>query len=322
MICTSIFSINNTLKKEGARIKTNTLSIFILLATMWTRCAYSIEQSVEQNISPIKPHYNLDQILDESMRKQLNEEAENYKQKDEMDTFAVSIILMLSQLEYFNYVPSEAELIDAIKMYQADLKEPPTGLLTKSQIDQLFKRSNKIELDKILINDHNSIVEDQGNIVFVSGTLKILDEHEYIWNPLNITNIECLKPYKLCIMNQVSISDIFSTLMHSYSMTSVRTIFKITNWGENEINAVSDESLCRIEELKINTNDGTANIITSNKNIELKSCQDIGKLVKPQISQLVPGLKESQDYWDRKRKENSNYYSSKYKNNLKNLLQK
>lgn len=208
----------------------------------------------------------------------------------------------------------------AVKDFQKDLNDPPTGELTVSQIHQLTKRS------EMQIMGTPSILEKFesrkiGGFATVRGTMVILDE-KIAW-PINLHNVQCIQSLGTCSVRQVAIWTPNET---SFSQTL--TIFEdqsgtyeITKWEKDVIEARSDSSGCREESVTLNFKLQEFFFITRNGS---KPCESLGvkipPLQKPRIAQLIDGKDVISKEFNRMKEAAFKVTSSRFQRQVKDLI--
>lgn len=181
----------------------------------------------------------------------------------------------------------------AVKSFQKDLGDKPTGALTVWQIHNLEKRSDFQKLSKISFpSDYSSIKTD--SYATVSGTMMIHDER-IAW-PVNHVQLKCYKADKYCELNQLYLEfpkdDSWSQTFGI--MQDTPQFYDITNWSNDVIDAVPVDigSGCRITGLNLNFKTKEFYQITRNGTSECEMMGvDFPKLEKPRITQIVAGEK-------------------------------
>lgn len=180
---------------------------------------------------------------------------------------------------------------EAIKAFQSDLGDKPTGVLTVWQIHSLGQRAEMQKLSRVLLPEQFSsfITEDYASI---EGTMTLIDER--IAYPINHVKVECYKNQNYCEFNQIYIlvpkEDSWSQTYHV--MESGTEYYDITRWGENSIDCVPREtgSGCRTTSMNFNFKTKEFFYMTRNAGGD---CEFMGvkipKLEKPRIGQIVDG---------------------------------
>ena len=181
----------------------------------------------------------------------------------------------------------------AVRAFQADLGDPPNGVLTVHQIYQLEYRAALQKLSPVsFLNDFsNWIVSD---VAAVKGTLTMLDET--IAFPINHHNIVCFRMQKTCEVTQVKLvlPDDKSWSQRYHVVVDSTDYYNITRWTSDAIDAEypSKPDDCRTISLNLNFKTKEFFLITKNAG---GKCEILGKpiekLAKPRISQIVDGKK-------------------------------
>lgn len=181
----------------------------------------------------------------------------------------------------------------AVRAFQADLGDPPNGVLTVHQIFQLEYRADLQKLSPVAFpNDFSSWISSDG--AAVKGTLTMLDD-KVAW-PINHHNIVCFKMQKQCEVTQVMLvlPDDKSWAQRYQVMVDSTEYYNITRWTSDAIDAEypSKPDSCRTTSLNLNFKTKEFFFITKNAG---GKCEILGKsiekLAKPRISQIVDGKK-------------------------------
>ena len=139
----------------------------------------------------------------------------------------------------------------AVKLFQKDLGDEPTGAFTVWQIHNLQFRSEMQKLSEVTFPERFSsyMTEAVGQ---VQGTIMLHDER-IAW-PVNHVKLLCFKYKKVCELNRINLEfpeDIEDTWM----MPDLRVfesdteLYDITNWGEDTIDAIPSDPEMVVEEL-------------------------------------------------------------------------
>lgn len=187
--------------------------------------------------------------------------------------------------------PGLSDYQAAIKQYQADLGEKPTGKLTVSQIATLKDRYDFQKLSYVHFPQSYSHYQMK-TVASVKGTMIIQDER--IASPINHVEITCYKNPEYCEFEQVSlVTPKEDDWTRNYSVEKQRSdIYTITRWVDGIIDAVpSDtEDQCRVTALNLNFKTQEFYQITRNGT---GSCAfgefELPKLTKPRIAQIIDG---------------------------------
>lgn len=179
----------------------------------------------------------------------------------------------------------------AVKSFQKDLGDEPTGVLTVWQIHNLEKRAGMQKLADVLFPDEFSswISKDYASVV---GTMMIHDE-KIAW-PVNHSELTCYRKSNYCEFKQLYV--IFpnddSWGQNFQVMTSDVQYYDIVRWSQNTIDAVpsSPGNTCRVTEFNLNFKTKEFYQITRNGENECDiSGAKLPKLSKPRVSQIVDG---------------------------------
>lgn len=181
----------------------------------------------------------------------------------------------------------------AVRAFQADLGDPPSGVLTVYQIYQLEYRSDLQKLTNIGFPDgfYSSKTADLG---MVEGTVTILDDR-IAW-PVNQHRITCFKSSNTCEVQQVALAfpNDKSWVQQYQLMIDSTEYYNVTRWADDTIDAEypSKRDSCRSVSLSLNFRTKEFFFITKNAG---GKCEILGtpieKLAKPRISQVVEGNK-------------------------------
>lgn len=181
----------------------------------------------------------------------------------------------------------------AVKAFQADLSDKPTGVLTVWQIHNLQKRSEMQGLSRVNFPDQFYSSKTDG-YASIQGTMMIIDEKA--WWPINHTTVKCFKNENYCSLDQISLD-----LPHDKSWIQIYGVsqnstehYEISRWDQDSIDAMPRETSggCRTASMNLNFKTKEFYYITRNGGGDCKVLGAIlDKLPKPRISQIVDGSK-------------------------------
>lgn len=216
-----------------------------------------------------------------------------------MYSFAASTGLALDSALFFSMQLNKlmysavGDYSAAVRSFQADLGDPPNGVLTVHQIHQLGYRADLQKLSPVgFPNDFSSLIISES--AAVKGTLTMLDD-KVAW-PINHHNIVCFKIQKQCEVTQVilDLPNDKSFAQRYQVMVGSTEYYNITRWTNDTIDAEypSKPDSCRTASLNFNFKTKEFFFITKNAG---GKCEILGnsiqKLPKPRISQIVDGKK-------------------------------
>ncbi|PKO84030.1 MAG: hypothetical protein CVU17_05470 [Betaproteobacteria bacterium HGW-Betaproteobacteria-11] len=203
-----------------------------------------------------------------------------------------SELLFSMQLNLLMY-PGIHDYKSAVRAFQADLGDPPTGVLTVYQIHQLEYRSGLQNLADVSFpySFSSSKTDDYGT---VEGTVTILDDR-IAW-PINHNKIKCFKSENTCEVQQVMLvlPDEKSWAQQYQVMIDSTAYYNVTRWANDTIDAEypSKPDSCRTVSLSLNFKTKEFFFITKNAGGKCEFLgQKIDMLAKPRISQVVEGKK-------------------------------
>lgn len=181
----------------------------------------------------------------------------------------------------------------AVKAFQTDIGDEPTGILTVWQIHSLEQRSDMQRLSRLLFPDQFSSFKKDGYAT-IEGTMTIVDE-KIAW-PINHVRVKCFKDEHFCQLDQIQVSvpDDKSWAQKYHVMQDNTQYYTISRWGQDTIDAEPKESsnACRTTSASFNFKTKEFYFITRNGG---GNCEVLGvkfeKLPKPRISQIVDGSK-------------------------------
>jgi hypothetical protein len=184
----------------------------------------------------------------------------------------------------------------AVRAFQKDLGDEPTGKLTVWQIWQLQQRSEMQGLKPPFIPGFFTDIKVEG-YARVQGTLQLLEEKAAF--PVNKVKLECAKHEGSCTLDEIDVEFPKETDWAAgfaiYWTGEVQ--YKITNWTDDVIEATYEpsgllEKPCRDTKLQLNFKAKEYYMITTNAGGECEFMgQKLGKLDKPRISRIVAGQK-------------------------------
>ena len=183
----------------------------------------------------------------------------------------------------------------AVKAFQKDLGDEPTGTLTVWQIHNLQQRAEMQKLGQLIFPDQWSSWKSD-DLASVQGTVTLIDD-QIAW-PINHVKIECNKQLAYCQWDQihVQVPDKDSLWSRSYHVIEQPTeFFDITRWTENEIEAVPNvqtSTMCRTMSLILNFKTKEFYEIARNAGGDCKVLGvELEPLKKPRVAQVVDGDK-------------------------------
>lgn len=213
---------------------------------------------------------------------------------------------------------------NAVKAFQKDLGDEPTGILTVWQIHNLEKRAEMQKLSTIFFNErfYSYIDSEYANI---EGTAKLVDEK--IAFPINHVRIKCFKVSMTCYHEQLEIqSPNEKSWSGNYYVNELGTeYYDITKWDENSIDATyrQDANVCRTTTLNLNFKTKEFYYITRNAGGDCKLAETISitKLDKPRIGQIVDGKKTIQEEFAKVQKAAFDVISTDFKRKTEKAIE-
>lgn len=181
----------------------------------------------------------------------------------------------------------------AIRSFQRDMGEQPTGILTVWQIFQLNYRSEiqRVSPPSII---HNFISYKTVGSAVVNGTMIIIDDRP-AW-PINYVKLKCFKDNGYCRLEELDVQPpTEQDWVYDFSVFWADALYyKITNWSEDVVQAEYETvgDTCRTTSLDLNFKTKEFYLITKNTG---NDCDVLGQkmeqLKQPRISQIVDGEK-------------------------------
>lgn len=179
----------------------------------------------------------------------------------------------------------------AVKAFQTDIGDEPTGTLTVWQIHTLELRSEMQKLNRVLFSDQFFSMKTD-DYARIEGTMIIVDEN--IASPVNHVTVKCFREQQYCQLDQIQISvpDDKSWSQNYHVMQDKTEYYTISRWGQDTIDAEPKEvsDACRNTSASYNFKTKEFYFITRNAGGD---CEVLGvkleKLSKPRISQIVDG---------------------------------
>ncbi len=212
---------------------------------------------------------------------------------------------------------------EAIKKFQYDLGDKPTGILTVWQIYNLEKRSDMQKLNYIGFPD-DFLNNKNDDIASVQGTMMIHDEKS-AW-PINHVKFLCYKNDKYCEYSQL-ILDIprGNNWSQNYVIIEMEhEFYTITNWDENTIDAISstNKTDCRVITFSLNFKTKEFYQIARNgdKQCEALMGEKLPFLAKPRISQIVDGQEIINEEFKKIKQASYDVLSSDFKRKVESLV--
>lgn len=185
----------------------------------------------------------------------------------------------------------------AVKAFQADLGDQPTGVLTVWQIHNLEQRSDMQKLSRVLFPDQFSSFKTD-DYASIQGTMIIIDE-KIAW-PINHVKVKCYKKQNYCQLDQIQVSvpDDKSWSQNYHVMENDAEYYDIARWSHDSIDTEPRETGSGCRTISMNLNFKTKEFYYITRNAGGK-CEVLGvtldKLPKPRIAQIVDGSKIIRD---------------------------
>lgn len=203
-----------------------------------------------------------------------------------------SDLLFEMELNHLMY-PGLHDYKAAVKAFQTDIGDEPTGTLTVWQIHSLQQRSEMQKLSRMLFPDQFSSFKTD-DYASIEGTMIIVGE-KIAW-PINHVRVRCFKDQHYCELDQIQISvpDDKSWSQNYHVMQDNTEYYSISRWGQDTVDAEPKErsNACRTTSASFNFKTKEFYFITRNAG---GNCEVLGvkfeKLPKPRISQIVDGSK-------------------------------
>lgn len=228
----------------------------------------------------------------------------------------IAIAMNLNTLMY----PGISDYEKAIKLFQEDVGNEATGILTVWEIAELERRSKFQKLGTIGFPDkYRSAIYD--SIAVIEGTSVILNDK--IAFPVNHLKIICYKKRKLCESTQlILMTPREDSYLPSYNIFEMnKDFYNITRWEDGYIYAVSaDNTGCRTYSLNYNFNEKFFFEVASNNNDCSFLGKDSPKLKKPLILQIVNGKQIIEEEFSKILKIAYSYLSSDFRKQIAETL--
>ena len=235
-----------------------------------------------------------------------------------------SELLFARQLNMLMY-PAVSDYDESVRMFQTDLGDQATGVLTVSQIQELENRVAYQNNPSIYFpNTFSSYIGPYG-LALAQGTWMIQGE-ENIAYPVNHSKITCNQSDNVCTVSQLSMqlpsSDDWAYSYHIHESTE--ETWNITSWSDSVIEAVPADASsenCRRTSLSLNFDTKEFYEITMNGATD---CEVLGttlpRLTSPRIAQLVDGEEIINDALGQIATEAFEYLSSGFKNRIEKAV--
>jgi hypothetical protein len=180
----------------------------------------------------------------------------------------------------------------AVRAFQADLGDKPTGVLTVWQIHTLEQRSEMQRLSRVLFPQQFASFKTDDYAV-VEGTVTLIDE-QIAW-PINHVKLTCSRRGGECRADQIDFArPNAKSWSQNYQVMYDSENYTITGWDKDTIDARFERTAnaCRTTSLNLNFKTKEFFYITRNAGGD---CQVLGvtfeNLPKPRIAQIIDGSK-------------------------------
>ena len=228
----------------------------------------------------------------------------------------------LSKLMYIDI--QEEALVKAIKIFQRDIGEQQTGVLTVSQFEKLTTRAERSSDNRFVIPVFGETIKiyKEKDYVFTEGTWRI--EGEKIYAPINYSKIECHKSRGTCEIRDLDfLIPNLDKRDSDYQFAMNKQTYEIISWNDSEVISKSFSlGKCRSVIMTIDYSNNEVFTITRNKGT--KGCDILGMvnirpLNKPRISRLYSGYNKSVEFWKKREKETAKFMNPEYQKRLEML---
>ena len=212
----------------------------------------------------------------------------------------------------------------AVKAFQTDIGDEPTGILTVWQIHTLEQRSEMQKLSRVLFPDQfSSFITD--DYAIVQGTMIIVDD-KIAW-PINHVRVSCSKSENTCDLDQLHfVLPNEKSWSQTYQVIESSTeSYKLARWDKNSIEAhtLGTSKDCRNTSLSFNFKTKEFYFITRNAGGDCKLMLggELEKLKKPRVAQIVDGEKIIGEKFAEVQKTAYNVLSSAFRKRVDTLSQ-
>lgn len=226
----------------------------------------------------------------------------------------------LNQLMY----PGLHDYSSAVKAFQVDMGDKPTGELTVWQIHQLEQRSDMQKLSRVNFpNQFTSFITDAYAVV--EGTMIIVDDR-IAW-PINHVRVSCSKSKGSCELDQLHfvLPDENSWSQTYQVMESSTESYEIARWDKDSIEShpLGTSKDCRNTSLSFNFKTKEFYFITRNAGGDCKLMLggELEKLTKPRVAQVIDGKKIIDEKFAEVQKAAYNVLSSAFRKRIDALSQ-
>lgn len=220
--------------------------------------------------------------------------------------------------------PGLHDFEEAVKLFQNDLGDEPTGVLTVWQIHSLQQRAEMQKLARVVFPQQWSSWKSD-DLASVQGTVTLLDER-IAW-PINHVTISCYKRTLHCEWDQINLHvpglDSWSQSYHV--MVNQTDVFRVTRWSDNEIEGVPSSQTstsCRTRSLIMNFRTEEFYEITRNAggDCEVLGTVAVPPLSKPRIAQVVDGERIIEEEFSKVQRSAIDVLASGFQNQLRELI--
>jgi hypothetical protein len=210
----------------------------------------------------------------------------------------------------------------ALKAFQSDVGDKPTGNLTVSQIHKLQQYADMQRLGKISFpNTFSSFINK--DFARIEGTATILDDR-IAW-PINHVKITCYKSEKYCEYSQIALiipND--QSWAQTYQVMDMGTdLYKVIRWEDGNIDAVPMSSGDTCRTVSLNYNFKTKEFFETTRNTD-RECKildkTIEKLQKPRTAQIIDGKKIIEAEFDNIQRRAYERLSSDFRKKVEDLV--
>lgn len=200
-----------------------------------------------------------------------------------------STLLFAMELNRLMY-PGIHNYTAAVKAFQTDLGDKPTGILTVWQIHSLEQRAQMQQIATVAFPQQFSSFKTD-DYATVQGTVTLIDE-QIAW-PINHVKVTCFKRDKECRVDQINLLlPDEKSWAQTYTVMYDTESYEISQWGQDSVDASFKQTpnACRTTALNFNFKTKEFFYITRNAGGD---CEFMGtkfdRLPKPRIAKIVDG---------------------------------
>lgn len=211
-----------------------------------------------------------------------------------------------------------------VEDFQRDIEEEVDGVITAGQAVEMMRRYERTRDSKVHAYAGGGQFAEEIELVVYDGRVRAegtwVSETMELAYPVNTSQVVCESARRLCyiIGAHVTVPEMDSD-SSGYVLESTFDEFDIVSWTDNEVTA-TQEGLCRSTTLTVNL--PSNEVVETTRNNWKEACEENAfavKLPKPHVKRLMPGYPATERFWESRREQTKEFFSSSLRSAVETL---